>query len=173
MMVAAPDTTSALICSVVNNIIQNPQVYDELEREIAILEAQGRLSSPTVSYEDVQCMPYLSACIMEASRICPPVPVILPRRVSKNGVILNGIYIPEGAEVGASPPVINNNETIFGPQTDIFRPERWLRDSDKVSAMTRYLFSWGWGSRKCVARNLSLMETSKFCAQVWKPFIHN
>lgn len=86
MMVAAPDTASALICSVVNNIIQNPQVYDRLEKEIEGLEGEGRLLSRIVSYEDVQCMPYLLACIQETSRISPPIPVILPRRVSKCGV---------------------------------------------------------------------------------------
>ncbi|KUJ24271.1 cytochrome P450 [Mollisia scopiformis] len=168
MMAAAPDTTLALICSVVDNIIRNPQVYQELEKEIEILEVQGLFSCRVVSYADVQCMPYLSACILEASRICPPVPVLLPRRISKGGVRLNGIYVPEGAEVGASPPVINNNELVFGPQTDISRPERWMGDAENISVMKRYLFSWGWGSRKCVARSLSLMETSKFCAQVCK-----
>lgn len=169
MMIAAPDTTSALICSVVNNIIQNPQVYGKLMKEIEKIEEQGRLSSQVVSYEDVKCMSYLLACIDETSRISPPIPVLLPRRVSKGGTTLNGIYIPEGAEVGASPPVINNNETIFGPHTDKFQPERWMGDVEKVLAMKKYVFSWGWGSRKCAAKNLSLMETSKLCAQVCIP----
>lgn len=166
MMVTAPETTSALICSAVNNIIQDPRVYTKLEREIKTLEGKGHLSSPIVSYADTKLMVYLQACIQESSRISPPIPVILPRRVSEGGTTLNGIYIPEGAEIGASPPVINHNEEVFGPQTDLFQPERWLANLEKVSAMKRYLFSWGWGSRKCVAKNLSLMETAKFCAQV-------
>lgn len=166
MMIAAPDTTSALICSLVNNILQNKHVYDSLMCEIQELERGGFLSSPIVSYEDVKSMTYLLACIDETSRIAPSVPVVLPRRVSKGGTILSGYFIPEGAEIGTSAPVINNNETIFGPQTNEFQPERWLGKSDKIVAMKRCLFSWGWGSRKCVAKNMSLMQTMKFTAQV-------
>jgi len=170
MMIAAPDTTSALICSVVNYIIQNQKVYDRLMSELETLESEGHLSSRVVSYDDVQCMIYLSACVQETSRLSPPIPAIIPRRVSMGGTTLNGIYIPEGAEIGASPPVINNDETIFGPETNLFKPERWIGDPERVLTMKKYLFSWGWGSRKCVAKHLSLMKTLKFCAQLFRDF---
>ena len=96
----------------------------------------------------------------------PSVPVLLPRRVSPGGLVLKGHFIPEGTAIGASAAVINQDSNVFGPDAAVFRPERWLKESDRVTQMHRLIFSWGFGSRKCIGKNLALLETYKFCFQV-------
>ena len=52
---------------------------------------------------------------------------------------LCGYFIQAGTSVGIAAPVISHNEDIYGPDTDAFRPERWLDASEEgLKAMERY-----------------------------------
>ena len=167
MMIAAPDTTSALICSLVNNILRNPRVHRALVSEIASASAAGRLASPVATFAQISALPYFTACVQEAARLCPSIPVLIPRRVSAGGCVLDGRFVPAGATVGASAAVTNLDRRVFGDDATDFRPERWLAGPpERVALMRRLTFSWGFGSRKCMGKNLALLETYKFCLQV-------
>ena len=54
MMVAAPDTTSALICSVINQVIQNPDVHTRLISEITAATAAGKLNRPVATFDQIR-----------------------------------------------------------------------------------------------------------------------
>ena len=166
LMVAAPDTTSALICATIDNIVSNPSMYAKVMHEICTFTSQGHLNIPIASFAQIKSMPYFTSCVFESARFFPSIPVVLPRRVSPPGIILNGKFIPEGTSIGASPSVINRDPGVFGPDAHVFRPERWLGPQDQVKQMHRFLFTWGFGSRKCVGKNLALIETYKLCLQV-------
>ena len=49
LMVAAPDTTSALICATIESIVRNPRAYAKVIHEITTFTLQGNLSNPIVS----------------------------------------------------------------------------------------------------------------------------
>lgn len=166
MMVAAPDTTSALICSVIGHVMQHPDTHEKLVSEIMSFTARGHPARPCAPFAQIRNLPFLTACIYESARMFPSIPVLLPRRVSPEGLVLKGYFIPEGTAIGASAAVINQNSTVFGADAAVFRPERWLEESDRVAQMHRLIFSWGFGSRKCIGKNLALLETYKFCFQV-------
>lgn len=80
--------------------------------------------------------------------------------------MLKGFFIPEGTAIGASAVVVNRDPEVFGADAAAFRPERWLGRSDRVARMHRMIFSWGFSTRKCIGKNLALLETYKFCFQV-------
>ena len=166
LMIAAPDTTSALICSTINNVIQHSAIHSRLNSEITAATASESLDFPIASFAQIERLPYFTACVQEAARLFPPIPVIISRRVSPGGLCLNGHFIPEGTAIGASAAVINRDPHVFGVDAGVFRPERWLEEPAKVAQMQRFMFSWGFGSRKCVAKHLALLETYKFCFQV-------
>ncbi|KAI4183587.1 MAG: hypothetical protein L6R41_005310 [Letrouitia leprolyta] len=171
LMIATPDTTSALICATLDNILHAPAIHSRVVTEIKAFDSRHQLHSPVASYAEIKAMPYLTACVYEAARLCPSIPVVIPRRVSPGGLWINGFYIPEGTSIGASPSVINRDVCIFGPETDRFRPERWLERSDTEAAkMHRFLFSWGYGARQCAGKDLALMMTFKVCAQLFRDF---
>ncbi|KAL9604215.1 MAG: hypothetical protein Q9219_000613 [cf. Caloplaca sp. 3 TL-2023] len=162
LMIATPDTTSALICATLDNILHAPSVRSRVISEVNSFMSQDKLCSPVASYAEVTQMPYLTACVWEAARLCPSIPVVIPRRVSPGGLWVNGYYIPEGTSIGASPTVINRDIGIFGPETDRFRPERWVeRSTEEIRKMHRFLFSWGFGARQCAGKDLALMMTFK------------
>lgn len=166
-MIATPDTTSAFICASIDNILHAPAIHSRVVSEVKTFVSQHKLHSPVASYAEIKRIPYLTACIWEAARLCPSIPVVIPRRVSPGGLWVSGYYIPEGTSIGASPSVINRDVGIFGPQTDQFRPERWLeRTDEEVAKMHKFLFSWGFGARQCAGKDLALMMTFKVCLQV-------
>ena len=166
LMIAAPHTTSALICATVCNVIREPRIYKKVIHEISTCTSKGKLSVPIATFTQIRGLPYFTACVEESIRVSPSLPFIIPRRVSAGGLILNGVSIPEGISIGASPSVINRDRSVFGDDADIFRPERWLESSEKVRQMHRFLFTWGFGSRKCAGRHLALLETYKLCFHV-------
>ena len=166
--VAGQDTTAALISSLIRRIVSTPAIYVKLMSEIDTFEEQSKLSLPVALYEEIENMPYFKACVREALRIDPPTPVILPRYESRGGMVVNGIWVPEGTELAANPHIIHRNEKVFGDNVEIFRPERWLEQPERVRLMDKYDFAWGYGSRRCIGKNIALLEAHKFCVQVSK-----
>jgi hypothetical protein len=77
-----------------------------------------------------------------------------------------------------NPWVINKDEGVFGANTDDFIPERWLQspgESDEVyqarfSKMKGTDFTFGAGSRACLGRYLSQLESFKLIATLFSTF---
>ena len=166
LTVASQDTTAALISPLISYIAQNAAVKSQLYDEVCKFEKEGKLSSPVAKYEETASMPYFMACVKETLRIRPPTPIDLPRYVTKGGMFINGLWVPETVEIGANPYLIHRNKDVFGEDVDMFRPERWLEDPERKHLMEKYDFAWGYGSRKCVGKNIALMNAQKSVLQV-------
>lgn len=166
LMVAATDTSSAFISPFVNNIIQDKEIYAKLIREIRSFELAGKLSRPVATFQETNEMKYFMACIKETLRFSPSIPFILPRYVSKGGMNINGIWVPEGTELGANPYIIQRDAGTFGADAHIFRPERWLENEERTKEMDKYILTWGYGTRICLGKNIAQMITQKLCLQV-------
>ena len=166
LMVAALDSTAGLISPLINNVIQNPVVYQRLMEEIGEREQFTAFTRPVATYDETCRMPYFMACIQETIRFTPSIPVILPRYATKDGFYLHDIWIPEGTEIGANPYVINRDTKIFGEDSHLFRPERWLQGPDKVREMERNIFTFGHGVRSCLGSRFARLETQKLALQV-------
>ena len=64
--------------------------------------------------------------------------------------------------VGINAWVAHHNTSVFGPDADIFRPERWLdAPPEQLSAMEKYFLAFGQGSRTCIGKNISILEITK------------
>lgn len=124
--IAGQDTTAGLISGLVSCILSSAAVHSKLLAEIATFEQQRKISQPIVHFDETANMPFFMACVHETLRVAPPTPVILPRYVSKEGMVINGIWVPEKTELAANPYIIHRNKEVFGSDADIFRPERWL-----------------------------------------------
>lgn len=165
-MIAASDTTGGLVSPLVACIIDESSVYRRLMVEIEDFERQGRLSSPVASFDETANMPFFSACVKETLRLFPPTPIILPRYVCKGGLSLNDTWLPEDTEIAANPWLTNRDEGIFGTDSHTFRPGRWLECAERTREMEKYSFTFGYGSRECIGKNLALFEAQKLCLQV-------
>ncbi|KAI7650593.1 hypothetical protein KC318_g16329, partial [Hortaea werneckii] len=125
-LMAGADTTAATLRSIFYFVMKNPTVYRKLRDELA----EAGLTVP-VAYNAAQSLPYLSAVVREACRMCPGVGLPLERIVPAEGLELpDGRFIPAGTIVGMNAWVVHGDKDVYGQDADSFNPSRWLRNVD-------------------------------------------
>ncbi|KAJ5112538.1 benzoate 4-monooxygenase cytochrome P450, partial [Penicillium argentinense] len=136
-VLAGSDSTAGTICATIYYVLKHPNVYNKLCDELRT--AQLCL---TAQWKDIQGLKYLEAVMRESMRVNPGVGLMLERVVPNAGFTLpDGRFVPEGTVVGMNPWVINNNEEVFGAETEKFVPERWLQGPLESYKLIATLFS--------------------------------
>ncbi|KAI0175292.1 cytochrome P450 [Pestalotiopsis sp. NC0098] len=182
---ATLDGVSAFVSPFVDNLITHPSAYARVVSEIQAADAAGKLSHPVVSYDEtVEHLPFFMACIKETLRRDAPAQTILPRLVSAGGYALpdgrgGSVYVPAGAQMGASPYIVHRDEAVFGADADAWRPERWIqaesglgpREHERyVRRMEKYGMWWGYGARECAGKYYAYMEMQKLVVEMLRRF---
>ncbi|KAL6230901.1 hypothetical protein BDW75DRAFT_244399 [Aspergillus navahoensis] len=187
LIIAGSDSTAISLSAVFYYLLENPRVYYRLQQEIdAAYEATPLASPPRssrdstggasdiISFTVANKLPYLDAVITESFRMHPAVGLLLERVTPPQGATICREYVPGGTVVGCNAWVIHQNKEIFGPDADVYRPERWLEsegtDPVRLSRMRQSMFQFGAGSRTCIGRNISLMETFKIIPTFLRKF---
>lgn len=89
---AGSETTATLLCGVTNLLLRNREILEKLKAEIRNhIKKEEDLTTTKLGE-----LPYLDACLDEALRIFPPVPVGLLRVVPNQGSEIDGHFIPAG-----------------------------------------------------------------------------
>ena len=96
---AGADTTSILASAVMYLLLKNPSSLSKLREEVDDAAAEGRISK-YVTWRESQTLPYLEACVNEATRLHPPFALPFERVVPANGLEVDGYFIPPGTKVG-------------------------------------------------------------------------
>ncbi|KAF4628595.1 hypothetical protein G7Y89_g9555 [Cudoniella acicularis] len=165
---AGGDTSVNIIRALFHNLLTHPDTLEKLRGELAMGMSE---KYDKLTWKDAKSLPYLSACILEATRIHPSIGLHLERITPKEGVTLSGTYIPAGTVVGANAWVINRDPTVFGIDADSWNPGRWLNQDEAIRMrMTQTLFSFGAGHRMCPGRNLFEMICVKLLLAVIDEF---
>ncbi|OAP62534.1 hypothetical protein AYL99_01761 [Fonsecaea erecta] len=162
-MFAGSDTTAISLRAVFYYLLRNPEDMESLMEELRAQREHGKFSDPNglVNWNDVRELPYLSAVIKEALRCHPAAGLMLERIVPRQGVEICGKFIPGGTIVGCSAWTVHR-DSLFGPNTESFRPRRWLEASaEQKRQMDKALFTFGAGSHTCIGKNISLLEMYK------------
>jgi cytochrome P450 len=169
---AGSDTTACTLRAVFYLLLRNPEKMGKLLHELDQLEQTNDSESvPLVTWSEVRDLPYLGAVIKEALRCFPAVGLPLERIVPAAGMTVCGYFLPCETIVGCNAWALHQNQDIFGDDSDIFRPERWLdRPKDKIGAMNTYLLAFGAGSRSCIGKNISLLEIYKLVPTLLRTF---
>ena len=95
IVVAGSETTATALSGIVRHLLQNPETLQKVAHEI-------RKSFQHVSDIDARSvtqLPYLGAVIEEGLRLCPPVPLGMPRIVPKGGATVAGNWLEEGVSL--------------------------------------------------------------------------
>lgn len=163
---AGSDTTATALRATLLNIITNPGVYSRLQKEIDTAFSCGQLSD-AIRNEEARGLPYLQACIREGLRIFPPITALRERVTPPEGDVINGHQVPGGVNVGLNMRGVLLNE-VFGPDPEIYRPERWLESSEEraneMKSVQELVF--GHGSTRCLGINIAQMDLNKVIVQV-------
>ena len=166
-IVAGSDTSAGTIRAVMLNVVTNSGVYKKLQAEIDEGIKGGKISSPVTDVE-ARKMPYLQAVIKEGLRIMPPASGAMFKQVPPGGDIIDGRYLPGGTQIGGSPLSIQHSKQIYGPDADLYRPERWVEASiGKAAEMTSTVdLCFHYGKYQCLGKSVALMEFNKLFLEV-------
>ncbi|KAJ5328320.1 cytochrome P450 [Penicillium brevicompactum] len=169
-LLAGSDTTAISLRAIIYFLIKNPSAYSKLQQEVDAADKEGRISK-YITYAECLDLHYLQAVIKEAMRCHPAVSFPLERVVPEGGASLCNVHFDQGTVVGINPAVMHRDKTIFGVDADVFRPERWTQSSeDCIKIMDRHLMTFGYGSRTCIGKNISIMEMGKLIPQIIRHF---
>ncbi|TGO15182.1 hypothetical protein BTUL_0043g00370 [Botrytis tulipae] len=114
---------------------------------------------------------YLDAIITETLRLYPPIPMSQPRLTpSSKPRIIDQYLIPQNSTVSVQAWSLHRNPTIFGDDAELFRPERWLVDEDRVREMERGFLAFGRGGRACTGRDLALAEMRHLIQRIYTQY---
>lgn len=184
-MTAGSDTSATAIRATLLCILTNPRVYRNLVNEIDEATAKGTIPSEmgrVVSESQARSLPYLQACIKEGLRWYPPVAAEMSKVVPAAGDTICGYSVPGGVKIGYSARALHRTFSLFGPDPDSFRPERWLlqsdypdlgheKDSEKLKAMqTNNDLVFGYGKYQCLGKSVALLELNKVYVELFKRF---
>ncbi|KAI0452658.1 cytochrome P450 [Xylaria acuta] len=170
-IIAGSVSTTTAICMTLLCLLTNPSAYAALQREIDSAVSAGNLSDPVADSES-KSMPYLQAVIKEGLRFYPPVLGLGSKQVPKGGDVINGYHVPEGTQIGMNLFGLMRSKEIWGPDADVFRPERWLEaDADRVKRMNTVVdLDFGFGKYQCLGKPIAMMELNKIFVELLRRY---
>jgi cytochrome P450 len=126
-LVAGGDSTAGVISMTTLFLISHYRVLRKLRAELDAAELSGQISSPISNAESLQ-LPYLQAVVKEGLRMFVPGHPLLLKQAPPEGDVFDGKWIPGGTRIAHS-QWSQQRAPIYGPDLDLFRPERWLEAS--------------------------------------------
>lgn len=160
-MIAGTETTATLLSGLTYLLLRNPEKLRNVVREVRGAFA----TSAEIGMEGIAALPYMNACIKEALRMYPPVPVGLPHLTPQEGSTICGEYIPAGITVTAPHHAMYFSEKHFKDATS-FVPERWTGDERYANDQRAAVQPFSVGSRDCLGKNMAYHEMRLILAKV-------
>lgn len=117
--------------------------------------------------------------IQEALRLFPPAGFVV--RETLEEVRIGNITIPKGVCTWTLISTLHRDPTIWGPDANKFRPERFADGISKACKFSQAYIPFGLGTRLCVGRNFAMMElkivisfiVSKFKFSLSPNYVHS
>ncbi|KAL2163969.1 hypothetical protein VTH06DRAFT_3182 [Thermothelomyces fergusii] len=185
-MLAGSETTGSAMAGLTYYLLTNRDKLARLTDEI-----RGRFrTEDEITMETTAPLQYLNACINEALRLYPPVPVGVPRVVSEAGQQVLGRWVPAGTRVSVHHYATYRSAANFA-DPDAFAPERWLAPgsgssgpgsgsgpaSESGAARSRFagdrrgaVQPFGHGPRDCLGQNMAMHEMRLVLARLFFRF---
>lgn len=152
LIAAGSDAVRLAIVATLFYLLQNPRVLQKVVAETR-RSLDGTSSPREITETDLGSLKYLRACVDEAMRLTPPKPASAPRETDQSGLVVDGILVPWGTNVGVSIYALHRDPEIFKDPL-AYRPERWLErplDPRMLSAFFPFLK----GPRACPGRTVA------------------
>lgn len=175
MLLAARDTTSALLTYTVYMFTQHPGILARVREEVT--EALGSDGTPTL--EDIRKLKYLRAVLHETLRLFCPLHGSIRQSLDR-GVVLPAsdttynrepMYLPPNSPVFTFPLLLHRNEALWGPDAHVYDPDRWLDERlQRVTDNPSIYIPFGAGPRNCLGQNYAYNEASLFMIRFLQRF---
>lgn len=156
---AGSETTASNAAILLQRVLRDDRVFAKLEKEILA----ANLPSPP-PFAAVDKFPYLNACLHESMRMTNN-PNCTERTVSPSTTTICGVDIPAGTDVSISEALVAYDKELYGSDSEVFRPERWVDvEKARFAEMDRAAFGFGYGRRHCIGQHLARIEMKKVVA---------
>lgn len=162
MMLAGSETTSSAIMWVFHLLLLHP---DKLLTAVGEVRAAFDSHHLILHREVLAKLPFIEACVYEALRVSPTTAGVTPRISPTRGIELQGHYIPPGTEIYVNLRSANMSPDIW-ETPERFQPERFM-GSDEAK---KNLFTFSYGPRNCIGRNLAWVEILTIVANILKDY---
>jgi len=125
----------------------NEDIQEKVYQEI---KSAGK--DRTLSLEVISQLPYLTACLLETTRIHPP--FIRPERLCTKEWKHEGLRIPAGTQVILMMGAVHRNPDFY-PNPDTFDPSRFMPGNKEGRDPFTYL-TFGQGPRGCIGQRFAM-----------------
>lgn len=181
-LIAGSDTTATAIRSTLLCIMSNPRVHAKLIEEIHDAIKADKVSAEwdsIISNEQAKTLPYLQACIKEGLRWFPPLSGLMAKLTPPEGDMICGYKVPGGVSIGYSVNAVHSSPALYGPDEEVFRPERWIHTSaggdepslEKLRVLeTTNEMIFGMGKYQCLGKNVASIELNKVVFELMRKF---
>jgi cytochrome P450 len=131
ILVAGRDTTASLLSFLFLKLAENPTIFSKLRN--TIINDFGTFEDTSrISFSSLKACGYLQWCLNEALRLYPTVPLNSRRSVVDTTIPRGGgpdgmspLFVPKGMEVNYSVYAMHRQPSIWGPDCEEYKPERW------------------------------------------------
>lgn len=170
---AGTDTTSNGLSRILHLLSTHPRVQDRLRLEVTeAISAFGE----NISHDELVSLPFLDAVCRETLRLYAPVPIVsrivrqdasVPLSNPVKGIDgreMHSILIPKDTKIYISILHANRDPAFWGPDSDEWKPERWLSPlpqtltDARVPGIYSNLMTFFGGGRACIGFKLSQLE---------------
>jgi cytochrome P450 len=169
-VIAGSDSTTTVLRSTLWLLLGSPAAYTKLRSEVDDASSGDNI----ISYSQTQRLPYLQACVWEGLRMYPPLGDLKTKVAPAGGDTIKGIYFPPGVEVAQNDESMCRDKVVFGPDAEIFRPERWIEADADPQKRIKYRQTvdtvFGTGRFQCLGRHIAMMELHKTLAHLIRTF---
>ncbi|KAF1996211.1 cytochrome P450 3A4 [Amniculicola lignicola CBS 123094] len=162
-LAAGHETTSAALTWTGYLLSSNPAIQRKLRAEVheSIPSPSALSSNPDIA-SVLEALPYLNAVCNETLRLYPTIPA--SSRCAIRDTTIDSQFIPKGTMVLVTPWAINRNPKLWGPDAEVFKPERWIdpesgRANNVGGADSNYSFlTFLHGPRSCIGEKFARAE---------------
>ncbi|KAL1854027.1 hypothetical protein VTK73DRAFT_8826 [Phialemonium thermophilum] len=161
LIIAGSETTATLLSGATYLLCSHPEVLRRVTDEVRSTFA----SEQEITLTSVGNLPYMLACLNEAMRRYPPVPIGTPRVVPAAGMQIAGYDVPEKTVVAVWQYAAYHSTQNFREPFE-YRPERFLHDPKYENDKIEVLQPFSVGPRNCLGRNLAYSEMRLILARL-------
>ncbi|KAF9047484.1 cytochrome P450 [Panaeolus papilionaceus] len=188
ILVAGGESTAMSLTWFLLEMARHPEMQSKLRAEIRQkrheIEAQGESE---LTANDMEAMPYLMAVTKETLRFHPVAYTtvreaarddVLPLSkpvITASGKAITEVPIPKGLKIFTSINGYNRHKDVFGADSHVYDPERWLTPGRiekcaSVGVFDGNLLSFAGGVRSCIGWRFALLELQSFFVELIDKF---
>jgi cytochrome P450 len=104
----------------------------------------------------------------ETLRLYPPATRII--RKAYKAIKLGQFSLPKGAVLSFSILAMHHNEKFWGPDANLFKPERFTTGVSKAAINPNAFFPFSLGPRNCIGQNFAMSEAKSVLAMILQRF---